>query len=386
MSQRAVIARQAAQGLRRFVSQLRQRPVMIGFDGFVDSIIAVVDKRYDTHRYDPVQTIEQFSRKIAAAAGKSSNYELVVKLEKLGGNGPIMANALAAAGLPVTYVGAVGYPDPHPVFADLAQRAECLPIADPARTDALEFTDGKLMFGKLQSLFAVNWQRLDQVVGAQRFKGLVARSHLIGMVNWTMLPRLGEIWRELTEKILPTLHPLAGAPDSRRQVFVDLADPEKRTAEDLREALGQLSAMTRHVHVTLGLNLKESTQVAAALDLPHPADPEQHIEPLAEAICRTMGLFSVVIHTRSAAAAARTQGDSIATATFAGPYVQQPKISTGAGDHFNAGFVLGQLAGLDLAQTLCLGTAVSGYYVRNAASPNAQQLADFCEHLPEPQG
>ena len=73
------------------------------------------------------------------------------------------------------------------------------------------------------------------------------------------------------------------------------------------------------------------------------------------------------------------------SAGFAGPFVQSPLISTGAGDHFNAGFALGQLLELPLEQVLCLGTATSGYYVRHAASPAAGELAAFLEALPNPE-
>jgi sugar/nucleoside kinase (ribokinase family) len=88
-----------------------------------------------------------------------------------------------------------------------------------------------------------------------------------------------------------------------------------------------------------------------------------------------------VIHPRRAAAAA-IDGES---ASFGGPFVRQPKISTGAGDHFNAGFCLGRVLGMGLQESLCVGVATSGYYVRSAESPNATQLADFIADLPEPQ-
>jgi sugar/nucleoside kinase (ribokinase family) len=88
-----------------------------------------------------------------------------------------------------------------------------------------------------------------------------------------------------------------------------------------------------------------------------------------------------VIHPRRGAAAA-IQGES---ATFSGPFVQQPKISTGAGDHFNAGFCLGRVLGFGLEESLCVGVATSGYYVRTADSPTAKQLADFIAELPPPQ-
>src|SRR5262245_46066351 len=88
-------------------------PVLKALVGFVDEIIAVVDKRQSNDRYDPVRTIGHLGEKISAASGRSSNYELVVKQMKLGGNGPIMANALLNIGLSVSYVGNLGYPNIH---------------------------------------------------------------------------------------------------------------------------------------------------------------------------------------------------------------------------------------------------------------------------------
>jgi sugar/nucleoside kinase (ribokinase family) len=379
MSDRATNAQQAAAGLRRFAGRRAQHPVLIGFDGFVDSIIAVVDKRYDAARYDPVDTIDQLARKIGAAAGQSSNYEMVVKLEKLGGNGPIMANAMAQAGLPVTYIGCLGYPAIHPVFGDLASRAECLSITGPGLTDALEFRDGKLMFGKHQTLKDVNWQRICEVIGAAKFGEIVARSRLLGIVNWTMLPHLGAIWQRLIDDVLP------GVSGQRRLVFIDLADPEKRTADDLRGALQLCSAMQRHADVILGLNMKEAVQVAAALGLQAQTDPEAVIEALARAIRERLQLHTVVIHPRGGAAGASQDNGQPCSAQVTGPFTAQPRLSTGAGDHFNAGFCLGRMAGLPLGQALLTGTASSGYYVRNAASPTLEALADFLDALPEPE-
>src|SRR6266478_4463142 len=136
---------------------LKPIKAMVGLDGFVDEIIAVVDKRHDHGKSEAVKTIDRFGAKITAAAGESSNYELVVKQRKLGGNGPIMANALASLGLDVTYLGNLGYPEIHPVFQDFARKAHVISIGEPAHTDALEFADGKLMLGKLTPLNEVNW-------------------------------------------------------------------------------------------------------------------------------------------------------------------------------------------------------------------------------------
>lgn len=358
---------------------------MVGFDGFVDAIIQVVDKRYDSERFEAVATIERFGQKVLAAAGRSSNYELVVKTEKLGGNGPIMANALASLGLAVTYVGALGYPKRHHVFDGLAKRVECFSIAEAAHTDALEFADGKLMLGRMASLKDVSWQRIRQVIGADRFASIVARSGLIAMVNWTMLPMINGIWRGIIDELLSQVPQLGDGQTGGRQVFIDLADPEKRTAEDLRGALELCAAFQPYADVTLGLNLKESTQVAAVLGLDAPVDAEAAIESTAVAIREKLNIHIVVIHPRGNVAAATVVDGATRSVSFVGPLVAQPQLSTGAGDNFNAGFCVARLAGLPIDEALCVGTAASGYYVRHAASPTLNRLADFCDHLPEPE-
>lgn len=372
---RQQICESASNQLTAALPSLPSVKATIGIDGFVDEIIAVVDKRSDPTQFDAIPTIDAFGKKIVRAAGQSSNYELVVKQMKLGGNGPIMANALAAAGLGVTYIGCVGYPTLHPVFAELARRAEVISIAEPGHTDALEFSDGKLMLGKYAGMNDVTWENLVARVGRDKLKTMIHDAQLVGFVNWTMLPYLTQVWRKLLEEGY-----LAGG-SKRRLFMVDLCDPEKRKAEDIRDAMNLLTRMQEQVDIVLGLNLKESTTIAEVMGLPIPTDPEASIEQLAVEIRQKLKLACVVIHPRRGAAAAT----SSQSARFAGPFVAQPKISTGAGDHFNAGFCLGRVLGLGLEESLCCGVGTSGYYVRTAISPSAAQLADFISKLPEPE-
>lgn len=349
---------------------------LVGLDGFVDEIITVVDKRNPNGSYEPVKTIDALGQKIRGAAGQSTNYELVVKQKKLGGNGPIMSNALANMGMAVTYVGCLGYPSLHPVFEEFAKKATVLSIADPGHTDALEFDDGKLMLGKHETLGDVNWDNLIARVGKEKLKDLMHSAQLIGMVNWTMLPQMSRIWAKMLDEVIPN------SERHSRKLFIDLADPEKRTHEDILDALHLLSRFQDQVDVILGLNLKESQEIADVLGLPGKADADKAIIENAVAIREELNLHCVVIHPRRGAAAASEEG----SAWFAGPFVTQPKISTGAGDHFNAGFCLGQILGMSLDESLCTGVATSGYYVRTGQSPTAPQLADFVANLPGPQG
>ena len=369
---RIEVCRGAAAAIRAGAARIAATRAFVGFDGFVDEIIAVVDHRYDLHRFDRVETIARMAEKIGAAAGKSSNYELVVTRRKLGGNGPIMANALAALGASVTYVGSLGRPAIDPVFADLAARAEVISIANPGFTNALEFADGKLMLSKLESLHDVTWDNLTVHLPVADLIGRFAAADVIGLLNWTELPGLTAIWDRLIAEVFPHV------PRTDRSLFIDLVDPEKRTPADLRAALATLSRFQAHVDVTLGLNLKEAAQVADALGLPAPG-PD--LAATAAAVRSTLGLACVVVHPREGAVAA-VEG---ATAAILGPFVARPLISTGAGDHFNTGFCLARALALPLDRCLAAGVATSGHYVRTAQSPTAAELADFLDHLPGPE-
>src|SRR5437667_10397324 len=186
-------------------SRAGQMTAFVGLDGFVDEILHVVDKREGDDTYTGLPTIRQFSERLGAAAGRSTNVELVSQLTKLGGNGPIMANALASFGLKVTYLGNLGYPNLHPVFAEFASRAEVYSIAEPGYTDALEFEDGKIMLGKHQSLKQVNWENIKARFGEDKCATHFGTADVVGFVNWTMLTAMSDIWSALLKEICPAL-------------------------------------------------------------------------------------------------------------------------------------------------------------------------------------
>lgn len=372
---REQIASSIAGKIRGAQAELARTRAVIGMDGFVDSIIDVVDQRRSFDSYQRVETIEVLGRKVLGAAGNSANYEFVVKRQKLGGNGPNYANALAVAGIDVDYIGSLGIPRPHEVFGEFGKRARLHSLCEPGYTDALEFSDGKLMLGKITHLSQVNWSTLLERIGLKAFTQMCQEASLLAMNNWTMLPGLGEIWSHVLEEVLPKLT------GERRRVFIDLADPEKRTADDLRRDLAKLSGMQKYARVILGLNLKEAGQVAGVFGLAAPRDNNAEIRTAAEDVRKALGIEMVVVHPRRGAGAANGTGST----WMDGPLVQHPKLSTGAGDNFNAGFCLGLLAGGTLDEALAAGVATSGYYVREAASPDAHALVSFLENLPSPE-
>ncbi len=353
-------------------SRVGKLTAFIGLDGFIDEIIHVVDKRDHAQAYSRVSTIADLAARLSGAAGKSTNIELVNQRTKLGGNGPIMANALSSLGLQVTYLGALGFPAIHPVFADFAQRAEVHSLADSGHTDALEFDDGKVMLAKTVQLNEVNWANIQSRFGRDRFAGKFGASDLVGFVNWTMIPYMSDLWKHLLDELAPKFT------GPRRKIFFDLADPEKRPLKDLREALELIVQFEKYFEVIFGLNEKESFAVAQALDLGLSDCSPAGLVKLAEAILQRLPISTLVIHPVAYALAASPHGIQ----TVQGPFCAKPLISTGAGDHFNAGFCLGKLLGLDNPCSLLAGVAASGYYVRTGQSPDVAQVAGLLQNWP----
>jgi len=335
------------------------RHFLVGFDGFVDEIIHLVDQRKNNEEYERINDIKAFSERIAAVAGLSANIEMVPTQVKLGGNGPIMANALVAQGHEVSYVGAIGKQAINPVFIDFANSCKkVVSLTDPGHTNALEFFDGKIMMGKMNNLVEVSFENLLQKLPLPQLKALLSETDMVAFTNWTMLAKLNGIIVEFGN-IIKDL-------SSKPVVFIDLADPQKRTQEDIREVLNIISDLP--TDTVLSMNLSESSIIASILGI-----KEDDLVARAKQIREKMGVYGIVIHPTNGAAVS-TQKESI---WVDGPYTSQPKLTTGAGDNFNAGFCNAWIAGMEPSECLAVGVCSSGYYVRNAGSATRQNLRDF---------
>ena len=372
MLQPAELREQTAARLQAALGQAGALRAFVGLDGFVDEIIHVVDKRDSAEKFHRLTTISKLADRLKGAAGKSTNIELVTQRTKLGGNGPIMANALARLGLQVTYVGALGFPALHPVFADFARQARVHSICEPGHTDALEFEDGKLMLGKTAHFNEINWEEIQKRYGRAPFMENFSSADLVGFVNWTMVPCMSRLWESLLQEFAP-------APGARRRrIFFDLADPEKRTPADIEQALGLIARFERHFDVILGLNEKEAHEIGKVLGLNTTDRTPEGLAALTAAIQARTPVDTLVVHPVTHAVAA-TGG---AVVQVEGPFVDKPLITTGAGDHFNSGFCLGKLLGLDNSGALLTGVTCSGHYVRSAQSPTLENLVSMLRDWP----
>ncbi len=363
---------QCAKRLLEAAPEVSKLSAFVGLDGFVDEIMHVVDKRESAEKFTRMNTIAQLADRLAGAAGKSTNLEVVPRVIKLGGNGPIMANALASFGIRVTYLGILGYPNLHPVFNEFAKCATVHSIAEPGHTDALEFDDGKVMVGKHASLKEVTWANIVARFGRDKFAQELEQSHFVGFVNWTMLPYMSQVWEAILKEICPRL------PAPRRKMFFDLADPEKRTDDDIRHALDLIGRFQEFFDVILGLNEKEANEIGHVLGLPAAESNPDELGRLTHEIADKLPIHTLVVHPTKFAVA--VTGGQVSSAK--GLYTAKPTLTTGAGDHFNAGFCLGKLLDFPDELALLVGVTNSGHYVRTAQSPTVPQLVDQLKAWP----
>eukprot|EP01044_Picomonas_judraskeda_P015610 COSAG03_NODE_2644_length_2566_cov_10.483989_2_plen_431_part_00 len=354
--------------------------VVAGFDAFVDEFFVPVDRRQSPTAFDPVPSIAAFAEQLAKAAGQSATREIVASgSSDSGGNSVNLSDGLNALGAQTHLFATVGDPM-HPAFVEVASgcaSVECFAGLPPGRSICLEFGDGKVMLNSVASFAQLDGRRLAAALANSAFLAACQDADAICLSNWTMFPFMTECWQLLRAELAKVLRPRVVP----RLIFVDVTDPAGRSDADVREMLTELAAFRSLGTTALGVNLNEANrfarlstgvpQVASEAEGPGAAAAQ------AAALRTALGVDVVVIHCMRFAALADDGGG--APVWEHGCFTEAPRRSTGAGDRFNAGWVLGACLQLPPRQQLLLGSAVSGFFVRHARSPALLTNGDSCD-------
>ena len=180
----------------------KRRPAVIGFDGFIDEVVHVVDKRMDPGHYARVRTIEDYAAMVRNGAGLSTSMEIVTVAKKLGGNGPNMSIGLKTMGLDSPISERLGPGRLIRSMNPLADGSRIIGVADPGRTDAVEFEDGR---SSAASSYPEPYElgRCKRAAGLEELIRLVREAELLSFSNWSMIMRMSEIWEGLLTEVLP---------------------------------------------------------------------------------------------------------------------------------------------------------------------------------------
>lgn len=344
---------------------LKNQEVTVGFDGFVDSVVRVIRSVDDKNSHTYFQSISEFGEYIIEKKDKSCSIELEELVVKIGGNMPILANALGNLGAKVNCIGAMGFPEIHNAFRDISSNCVLYSIARPGYCTALEFRDGKVMLGNNNGINSMTWQGIKELIGLERLIHLYSNSRIVGLFNWSEINPSTSIWEGIINDILPKHKPNKG-----QIIFFDLSDCSKRDQSYILYALKLIEKFNEHFSVILSLNENETGCIFNALNTENKSDDPEY---MGEIIYDFLNIDTLIVHPVRFSFAWDRKGkyrvDNL--------YIAQPKLSTGGGDNFNAGFCLAKLIGADMASSLIIANAVSGFYIKNGYSANKNELIEF---------
>ncbi len=345
------------------------KTALVGFDGYIDKIQTVVEKQNRLGELPQLfESLDSFGSHVRDAAGLSTQLTVRTEKKKLGGNGPIMAHALATLGIENTCIGPFGVDEILSPFLEMHPQCRLINLGQSAETIALEFLDGKLILSDTAPFDCIDWNHLKKVIGIQQLAGLTGKCDLISLVDWSNLAHANTIWKGILEELLIPL-------DHRPMVFFDLSDPGKRHDDEITQALEIISAFGRHTKTILGLNGNEALKIYHALEKVsnRTESDSKDFEHIGRYIFGYCKLDQLVIHPIDCAYVVSKNGCFLTK----GSLVREPKILTGGGDNFNAGYCLGQLLSCSEVESSLLAMAASGSYIQNGHSGDQENLKQY---------
>ena len=159
--------------------KLNDKTALIGFDGFIDNVVHIVKERLDSSNYIREKSLLHYGKRIQNSSGYSSNVEVVSVSKKIGGNGPILSEAMLNFGVDVRYIGALGYPEIDPIYDRLINKMKSVySLSDPAQTDAIEFFDGKIIRVNLSSFEKLRYEKVIKIVGVENLVNLIEQADI----------------------------------------------------------------------------------------------------------------------------------------------------------------------------------------------------------------
>ena len=346
---------------------------LIGFDGYIDRLVRLQKSQREPPEY--FESISDFSAFLQSYPGKSMDITVRRTSEKIGGNGPIMAESLAVKDVKTRCVGAFGYPETIDVFKPLQNICSLVSLEQAAFTLALEFTDSKLMLGETESFNRIDWERITSVMGEKDFFSGINESDIIGFTNWSGMPKSNSILKGLLQ-FDTNKQPLSGRMEGKKKIlFIDPADPSCKTEEQFAEFFTLIKQLSGIFNITLGINAKETVLVYNRF---FQCREDVYSDALAQKLAEEMPVSEIVVHGTDWALALEKGNEC---QRIKGTRIPNPLVLTGAGDNFNAGYCLGKLCSLNRAACLLLGNISASLYIQNGFPAGISGLTAYIENI-----
>ncbi len=372
---------EALGSIKRKIAHLERKvptkTAFLGFDGNIDFLYMLLKSREDLTKWQKMDSMKTLAELILKVAGSSTNVELILKRKVSGGFCANVSKAMGGVGLKVNIIGAMGFPKIDDVFNNIQKNSQITikSIGNPGITIGLEFDDGKIMLTDFQNLLKINWDLIIERVGPQDIVDLTSNSNIIGIGYWAPIPRFEMIWDQYIQDIFPSLNNL-----KEKLFLVDLADIKKKNQKDILRMIKILKKVDEFTPVVLSLNDQETNDLAKALNIQNKAkvnrENDDDLNEVGKYLNDELNLSYLIIHSPDFATIS-TENDHFWVKEG---FTASPRYTTSAGDHFNAGMVIGLSCNLTPSEALIIGNALTAIFVRTGNSPNFQQLSYFIEN------
>lgn len=238
-------------------------------------------------------------------------------------------------------------------------------IGKPALSFVLEFFDGKIMLGDTHTFKDIDYNTFKNKVGDKLYE-ILHNYELLSMVNWSHFDNMTLIWK----KIIYYLSQNQDKVNKKEQtLIIDLADTNSRSAKDIKEMLNLLNMFRKYYRVILGLNENEARDLGNKLMT---NNFENSINFGKYLVSRGF-VDEVVIHP-VAEAYLINKSNNVKVKV---PKVENPVLTVGGGDNFNAGFSWGILNNLTDQECLILGTVNARLFVEKGLSTSIYDLYNY---------
>jgi sugar/nucleoside kinase (ribokinase family) len=342
------------------------KKVLAGFDGFIDSIARPVKQSGGEESPFYFRTIKEFGAYIAGQAHRSGSIELDIVSRRMGGNMPNFSKAAAALGLNLTCIGMLSGKDMtdtlsdspeaiDPAFTSLSGKLYSFAAAGTAI--ALEFEDGKIFFAPRL--------HLENLPSPGFLADCLAGMDLVACLNWGELSFATPLWRNMRDAAMQCFG--KSSDGAKTRFFFDLSDFSRRRDEELEGIFSLMHDFSSIGTVTLSLNRNEAQLLWERLFRMRPGKLPDLIRQ------RYGGITEVVVHSHDGALASRDGEHCEITMTP----IASPKLSTGAGDTFNAAYAFAALMELPLEDRLRFAVLYARAYVSEGRSFD---LGEFLKH------
>jgi sugar/nucleoside kinase (ribokinase family) len=346
--------------------RIKKEKILAGFDGFIDSLYRPLRKSGDTESGRVYfKTIREFGNYIAGRADKSASIEMDLIQRRMGGNMPNFISAAAALGAECTAIGMLGDGNGGIDAMFSALPGDKYPYAPAGAASVLEFDDGKIFLAQCPEFSGDQWEKITAITGPALLQDIVQNAGLTALLNWSELPFSDRLWRNFYHYCTVNIKP-----DRAKFMFFDLCDMGRKTGDKIKGVLALIGSFSAFRYTMLSLNYNEAMEAGAALGN---GGGNSDMEELAVLLLKRYPLDEVVIHSHTEALNLSKSGCRRSPA----PAVKKPKISTGAGDTFNAAYCIAALLDFDARDKLEFAQLCAHFYISSGARPGFAELAEY---------